>query len=162
MQAHTTMRSRMSPSGAQALAARNLEFLAAIENTLDALVSDTDLLRSISRAYQELHEKLAGIEIEIDAGGRIVAMLEKASGSCVRIYRDAQRRHQSACRDPVLKPDDGVTDAYSSFIEAVHDLHDTIETLREWIATHDAVLQLTTGQTFDSVDDLFDSLLAGR
>jgi protein-disulfide isomerase-like protein with CxxC motif len=36
-----------------------------------------------------------------------------------------------------------------------------VETLREWIATHDAVLQPTTGQTFDSVDDLFDAMLAG-
>jgi hypothetical protein len=160
MQAHTYFGNRMSPSGAQALAARNLDFLAAIERTIDALVSDTSLVNDIGHAYQELHDKLAGSESAIDADGRINALLEMASETCVRIYRDAQRRHRVADQDPLLQPDDGVLEAYGSFIQAVHKLHDTVEVLREWIATHDAVLQPTTGQTFDSVDDLFESLLS--
>jgi hypothetical protein len=60
-----------------------------------------------------------------------------------------------------LQPDDGVAEAYDGFIAAMHALHDTVEVLREWIAMHDALLQPTTGKTFDSVDDLFDALLAG-
>ncbi len=161
MHANKSSSLRMSPSGAQALAARNLDFLAAIERTIDALVSDTDLIHDIGRAYQEIQEKLTGLGTEIDADGRITGLLEKASEACVRIYRDAQRRHESARQDPLLQPDDGVAEAYDAFIAAMNALHDTVETLREWIATHDAVLQPTTGQTFDSVDDLFDAMLAG-
>ena len=161
MHANKSSSLRMSPSGAQALAARNLDFLAAIERTIDALVSDTDLIHDIGRAYQEIQEKLTGLGTEIDADGRITGLLEKASEACVRIYRDAQRRHESARQNPLLQPDDGVAEAYDAFIAAMHALHDTVEMLREWIATHDAVLQPTTGQTFDSVDDLFDAMLAG-
>jgi hypothetical protein len=152
----------MSPASAQAFAARNLELLTAIENTIDALTGDTDLLSAISRTYGELQDRLSGFEGEIDASGRIVAMLDKASDTCTRIHRDAQRRHQSACTYPQLRPDDGVIDAYEAFMTAVHDLHDTVESLREWIAVHDAVLQPVSGTEFDSVDDLFDSLLAGK
>ena len=104
MHANKSSSMRMSPSGAQALAARNLDFLAAIERTIDALVSDTDLIRDIGRAYQEIQNKLTGLDTEIDADGRITGLLEKASEACVRIYRGAQRRHEAACQDPLLQP----------------------------------------------------------
>jgi hypothetical protein len=162
MQAQTLNRVSISTASAQAFAARNLELLTAIENTIDALTGDTDLLSAISRTYSELQEKLSSFEGEIDASGRIGAMLDKASASCARIYRDAEHRHQAACTDPQLRPDDGVTDAYEAFMNAVHELHDTVESLREWVAVHDAVLQPVSGTTFESVGDLFDSLLAGK
>jgi hypothetical protein len=47
-------------------------------------------------------------------------------------------------------------------VSAVNELHDTIEELSDWISTHDAVLQPTTGQTFETVDTLFDSLLSKK
>ena len=150
---------RMTPVGAQAFAARNLELLAAIENTLDALNTDTNLLNAIHDGYQEIREKLEGTTTAIDEGGRIQAMLDKAGAACVRIYHDACQRHQSACQDPQLHPDDGVPDAYSAFMGALRALHDTLESLREWIATHDAVLQPTTGMVYASADDLFAALL---
>ncbi|WP_103018132.1 hypothetical protein [Alicycliphilus denitrificans] len=150
---------RMTPVGAQAFAARNLELLAAIENTLDALSADTNLLHAIHAGYREIHEKLEGTATAIDEGGRIQGILDKAGASCARIYHDACQRHQSACQDPQLRPDDGVADAYSAFIDALRELHDTIEYLREWIATHDAVLQPTTGTVYASADDLFAALL---
>lgn len=152
----------MSSSGAQALAARNLELLGAIENTLDGLVADTDLVRSISRTYSELKSKLLSNTTEIDPSGRICAVLDKASGSCVRIYNDAKNRNVSARLDPQIRADDGLVDAYNEFVTAVNELHDTIEELSDWISTHDAVLQPTTGKTFETVDSLFDSLLAKK
>ena len=149
----------MTPLGAQAFAARNLDLLAAIENTLDGLGADTQLLRAIHDGYQEIQQRLVGTDGSIDDSGRIQAKLDKASAACARIYQDACRRHQSACKDPQLYPDDGVADAYSAFIQALGQLHDTIEALREWIATHDAVLQPTTGAVYSSADDLFAALL---
>lgn len=59
-----------------------------------------------------------------------------------------------------MRPDDGLVEAYNEFVSVVNELHDTIEDLSEWIATHDAVVQPTTGQTFETVDSLFDALLS--
>ena len=146
-------------SGVQALAARNLELLRAIEDTLDGLAADTELVRSISRTYSELKSKLQPSTTEIDPSGRIRAVLDKSSDSCVRIYKDARNRHLFASTDPQLRPDDGVVEAFNEFASAIDELHDTIEELSQRIANHDAVLQPTTGQTFDTVDSLFDSLL---
>ena len=149
----------MTPFGAQAFAARNLELLAAIENTLDGLSADTNLLRAIHDGYQEIQARLTGTSGPIDDSGRTQATLEKASAACTRIYHDACKRHQSARQDPQLRPDDGVAEAYGEFIAILRELHDTIEALREWIGTHDAVLQPTTGAVYSSADDLFAALL---
>lgn len=149
----------MTPVGAQVFAARNLELLAAIENTLDALNSDTSLLRAIHAGYEEIQDRLTDSRTAIDDGGRIQLMLEKAGAVCSRIYHDACKRHAAACQDPQLRPDDGVAEAYCEFMEAVRNLHDYIEELREWIATHDAVLEPSISAAFSSVDDLFADLL---
>ncbi|WP_156913943.1 hypothetical protein [Comamonas badia] len=155
----STNTARMTPIGAQAFAARNLDLLAAIENTLDALSADASLLNAIHDGYREIHERLEGTPTAIDEGGRIQAMLDKAGAACVRIYHDACQRQQSVRQDLQLHPDDGVADAYNAFIEVLRELHDAIEVLREWIATHDAVLQPTTGTVYASADDLFAALL---
>ena len=152
----------MTPSGAQALAARNLEFLQAIENTVDCLSTDTNLVLSICATYAELQSKLSASKDEIDPTGHICAVLDKASSSCTRIYNDEKNRHLSATRDSQLRADDGVVDAYDEFMTAINQLHDTIEELCEWISNHDAVLQPTTGSTFETVDSLFDALLSNK
>ena len=77
------------------------------------------------------------------------------------IHRDAQKRHQSAGADPALHPDDGVDDAYDEYLGAVRDVHDTVEALREWIVTRDAVLEPSTGDTHASADALFAAILSG-
>ena len=149
----------MTPFGAQAFAARNLELLAAIENTLDGLSADTNLLRAIHDGYQEIQARLTGTSGPIDDSGRTQATLEKASAACTRIYHDACKRHQTARQDPQLRPDDGVAEAYVEFIAILRELHDTTEALREWIGTHDGVLQPATRAVYPSADDLFAALL---
>ncbi len=149
----------MTPIGAQMFAARNLELLTAIENTLDALAADIDLVNAIHRAYEEIRERLGVIDGAIDPDLTLQAKLEKASDACARIYRDTCRRHASACSDPDLRQDDGVAEAYSEYIDALSDLHGTVEKLREWIATHDAVIEPTTGVVYATADDLFAALL---
>ena len=162
MQAQVVSQHSISPSDAQALATRNLGLLRSIEDTLEALQSDTKLIEAIAAGYQEIQERLEGRPEPIDVEGRFGATLEKSSIACAAIYRDAKARHQSACSDPLLRPDDGVADAYTEFLDAIHDLHDQVETLREWIATHDAVLEPSSSDVFDSVDDLFESLMSDK
>jgi len=153
---------QLSPMGAHGFAARNLELLAAIENTLDALNGDTQLIDAITNGYLEIRDRLAGQDNAIDPEGRIERLLTKASDACARIYRDARQRHASAQQDTLLTAEDGIEAAYSAFMAAINRMHDVVEDLREWIALHDAVLQPTTGTTFCTTDDLFESLLSSR
>lgn len=162
MQASTFTAGRGVPAPMEAFAARNLQLLTAIESTLQALDSDTKIITAIEASYQEIRDSVAESEHVADANGNIENSLRKASDTCVRIYQDAQRRHGHACTDPDLRPDDGVADAYSVFIDAVRSLHDSVESLRDWIANHDAILQPTTGEIFATVGDLFESLMSPK
>jgi hypothetical protein len=152
----------MSFAGVNAFAARNLQLLSAIENTLDALDSDIKIIVGIDASYDELRQRLESNEAVIDPDRRIESNLVKASEACSRIYRDARQRHGFACIDPELHPDDGVADAYESFMDAIGHLHDTVEDLREWMASHDAVLEPSISAVFSSADDLFESLMSAK
>ena len=151
----------LTPAGVQALAARNLELLTAIENTIDALAADTRILGAIHEAYTEVLDRLDGGLCAIDPAGRAQATLQKSSDACARIHDDARLRYRSARADPNLHPDDGVAEAYQAFIEVVRALHDAIEALRERIATHDAVLEPAASRVFTDVDELFADMIPG-
>lgn len=152
-------RPSLSLDGINAFAARNLELLSAIENTLDALDADTGLLRAIASGYEEVHQSLRSVVGAIDPNGTLTFRLEKASDACVRIFQDARKRYGSACNDPRLCEEDGVAEAYESFLLALREMHDAIEALREWIAVHDAVLEPTTGEVYSDATALFKALL---
>lgn len=144
----------------QALAARNLQFLQAIETTVDHLLSDVELLSAISRGFAEIHRGLeqSSNGTLMDPSGNACLSLEQASDACVRMHRRATEKHGHACNDRQLRADDGVTDAYRNYIAAVSDVHDQIEAVREWIATHDALLQPPSSGVFQSVDDMFTAM----
>lgn len=152
----------MSFAGVNAFAARNLQLLSVIENTLDALDSDIRIIVGIDASYEEMRQRLEPNDAVIDPDRRIESNLVKASDACSRIYHDAQQRHVSACTDPLLNSDDGVADAYESFMDAIRHLHDTVEDLREWVATHDAVLEPSTSAVFSNAGDLFESLMSAK
>ena len=153
-----TAQTHMSLSSAQSFAARNLQLLTAIENTIDTLKSDTGLIQNIRSGYAEIGTVLKQFTDTIDHDGSLSTMVEKASDACSRIYKDSVRRQKAAATDPALRPDDGVTDAYDEFIESVQALHDELEELREWIAVHDALLDPSTGHVYSSVDSLFEAM----
>lgn len=162
MQANLVKQARLSVSGAQAHAARNLTLLNAIENTISALSSDCDLVRAIRAAYAEMFDEVRAHAELIDQEGLLLDQLAKASDACGRIRVGLLKRQHSAHTDPALKPDDGVADAYQAVIDCISHLHDEIDEMSEWIGVHDAVLQPSTGQTFSSVDDLFSSMGLNR
>lgn len=157
-----TSHAALSPLGARGFAARNLELLAAIESTLDALAGDTDLIAAITNGYVEIKDRLAGFQGEVDPDGRIAQLLEKAADTCSRIYRDAQQRHTAASTDKALRAEDGVADAYSSFMAALNQMHDAVDDLKEWIGLHDALLQPSSDAVYATTDELFEALLKPR
>lgn len=158
---HTTEAAeRRAPAYAQAMAARNLQLLQAIESTLDGLSSDTALIHTIAAGFCEIQERLENVNPSalVDPAGAVCRALETASDCCVRIYHRATDKHRAACGDPRLTEDDGVAEAYQGHIEALKHLHDSIEHLRDWVATHDALLEPSLEGGFTSAEDLFKAM----
>lgn len=149
-----------SAASVQAFTARNLQLLQAIESTLTHLDSDTDLLNAVGRGFDEIFASLkarANGEM-IDGEGATCAALSNASDACSRMYANATKRHKAACADKRLQADDGVVEAFESYMEALRGLHDLIEEIKDWIETHDALLEPATGASYATAEDLFAAL----
>lgn len=146
-----------TPTRVHALAARNLQLLQAIESTISRLDSDSELLHAIQSAFEEVLGSLQtkGATQAIDPEGATCVAMAQASDACVRMHRTAKARHHAACNDCELTSEDGVAEAYDAYLLALEGVHDSIEELKEWIATHDALLDSSLPGTFGSVDDLF-------
>ncbi|OAK66081.1 hypothetical protein A3K87_09965 [Variovorax paradoxus] len=145
----------------EAMAARNLQFLALIENTIDRVSSDTDHVRACAKAIAESMESLkAGAKDVPYQEERLVELLEKTKESARRIHVDATHRHESACNDKMLHPDDGVVDVFEAFIEAVNDLYNCASEFKDWLELHNALLEQPTGASYGSAAALIAALSA--
>ncbi len=165
MQAQSSRQARCTPAMVQAFSARNLQLLHAIETTVDSLSADVRIFGALADDVDaRLHDLQQGNGAAgpLDPEGRVSANLSKTGDALARIHVDAVHRHAAACSDHRLSDDDGVADAWNDYLGSVCHLHDAVEALREWIAIHDSVLQPSTGDVFDSVDELFESLMAGK
>lgn len=142
---------------ARAIAARNLSLLRSIETTLRMLDQDIKQIHLISEGFERAHEYLRSINTSnrLDESGEASAALEEAMETASRMYAHAAARHESACLDTRLRPDDGVADSLSDYLNALADLHAVISTLHDWVGDHDAALDAATGETFDNAEDLF-------
>ena len=161
MQAHFLSDVSLSTAASvQAMTARNLQFLQAIETTVNHLGSDSQLLSSIAHGFEEILGALKQRDNGqvIDSEGVICASLFNASEATSRIYARATAARQSACDDKQLRSDDGVVEAFDEYIEAVTSVHDLVEEIKDWIETHDAALEPSTGVVYSSVDDLMAAL----
>jgi len=144
----------------QELTARNLQLLQAIEGTLAVLSADKKLFDAATECLQELSERLQRHvpALAIDPQGLACNALSMAAESAQRIYTKAISQHKAACDDPQLTADDGVADAYAERLSALERLFDATVGLREWIETHDDVLEPSTGVVYKNVDELFAAL----
>lgn len=160
MRKEMTLSGGSAPAIVQAEAARSLQLLQAIESTLSTVKRDNRLLSAMVENFEEFHDLLlaANLDTLIDPSGVVCSNLESASDIAASMYANVAERHQSACNDFRLTSDDGVADAYAEYVETVKALHDQIEILREWIATHDAVLEPGNGQVFETADALFSAI----
>jgi hypothetical protein len=66
--------------------------------------------------------------------------------------------HGAALRDPLLRDDDGVVDAYDEAIEAVCDWHDALDVLADCVLEIEADHGGAGSPAFDSADDLIAAL----
>lgn len=157
-QAHTH---EASSAMAEAMAARNLQFLALIENTIDRVSSDTDHVRACSKAIDEVMKGLQNSYAELPFEEvRLVELMERTQDMVRRIRMDAKKHHDSACNNKMLKPEDGVVDAYADFIEAIEELFNCASEFKDWIETHNALLEESTGTSYDTAEGLIAALQA--
>jgi len=159
MELQIGLRAETAPAFAQAAAARNLQLLRAIESTIISIASDTRLMQGMAGDVSDMLAAIqkANVSSALDPSGVVCQDLGLAADITSSLYARARARHQDARNDFRLTRDDGVADAYGAYIDAARSLHDQIEELREWIATHDAVLEPGNGKFFDTAEALFAS-----
>lgn len=147
----------VTPSQVQAFAGRTLDFLNAIEKTVDCLAGNTEMLYALSKEVQALLDRVKGkaYPTKLDPEGQVGKLLASGTSTDERMHQYAVAKRSAASADQRLQEADGVEAAYTDFIAAVSDHHDMLESLREWISVHDSLLEESTGKTYASVDDLF-------
>lgn len=138
---------------------RSVALLDAIEQTVTLLRGDTEVLVFLANQAKEVTSNLSGIEpaTVIDSDGSISESLVKLCTQLGHDYVIAIAKRDAARSDPQLTQDDGVEDAYTQHIDALADLHNAIENLRESMEVHDARLSPVVG-SYANVDDLFVAL----
>lgn len=141
-------------------AQRNLHLLRAINDTLESLGADAAFFTALAKEIERFDEFLRSEQpsVRVDADGRVVGSLEEAIRICERMHDVLSRKRVAAQGDPQLREEDGVVDAFDDCLDAVAQLHHATTDLREWIITHDAILEAPLPGTFDSVDDLLHAL----
>jgi hypothetical protein len=157
MQAHIHGSGIGTAASVQAFAARNLHLLSAIETTLGALKADTAHVRIMAGEVEECLAKLKSEQSEtpLDPSGRVCELLHKCLDTASRMYVESKTRKASAEKDGRLTAEDGIVEAFDTFLEGLHDLHDLYAELLDWVETHDALLEPSSGSVYESVDELF-------
>lgn len=164
MHANTISHKEGSPAFVQAFAARNLKFLKAIEDTIDSLDTDRRILDAMSEDMQKAEVRLQSLQpiAKIDEEGRISSMLDQCLDTLSRLYAVSKKKHLAACNDAMLTSDDGVEDAYEAYLESLTGFHHVIDDFKNWVQTHDAILEPSTDKTYSSATDLFDALMSHK
>lgn len=129
-------------SDVESTAHRSLEFLNAIENTIDALSYD----QKVFGAFADIaHKALDGVRQlkssqPIDSDGAVGESFLKAQIATKELYNRIVAKRQSAVTDARLTEEDGVGEEYQRLIDVITQLHDCLNELRWAIGEHDADL----------------------
>ena len=159
MNANPQLEATTPASSARDFAQRNLQLLRAIDDTLRALGADRAFFDSLGAAVEKFHHQLndANPSVRID-DGRIVVQFDEGVRIADRIHSTLISKRAAAEGAPELHEDDGVVEAFDECLNAVARFHDALLELRDWIVTHDAILEEPLPASFDSVDALFEAM----
>lgn len=141
-------------------ASRDLVLLKKIDETIDALSLEASNLIGLCSFAEKATEHIRATTPHevIDADGGIEKLLN-AGQDALSEYRELlQAKRQSGANDKRLRPDDGIVAAYDESIEAVTNLHNSLDELRWAVMVHDADISPVSNNSFKSADDLFASL----
>ena len=144
-----------APAAVQAFASRNLNLLRAIDSTIDSLDTDSGIFRMLADDASKRHAffEKNGLQDRIDPDGVVCTTLGSILDLLSSMHADSAKKHDAACRDPQLTPDDGVADAYQEHMDALTNFHDSVANLLDWIDTHDALLEAPGSVVYQSASD---------
>ena len=164
MDAACERRDDQSSGMLHALAARSINLLKVIDETLVTLGMETDLLDAHTRQAEKALEALrAHCRTDlIDPDRRIGGAFKLAITSSEQLHAKACMQRHAARLDKALTPDDGVVEAYDTYIESIAGVHEALQDLLEYVETHDALLAPRGETLYASVDDMMGDILAGR
>lgn len=124
-------------AGVSAVAARNLDFLRAIESTLAWLERLNKQLQADAEFAERVTEGLDAIEGIIDPDETIQKALESAQDGVQALYDLLIEKRQHGRNDRQLTADDGIEEAYTNAIGQAADLNNAINALRWHLGEHD-------------------------
>lgn len=143
-------------------AARELSYLQAIEQTLDALLWDQKVLKMAAEFAVETSDRIKRTEPkeQLDKDGSLVGLFGQAQAKVEEYYLALIKKRDAALADPALTEEDGVAEAYTDTIALAADLHNALNDLRWAIMEHDAALSPTDGKTYgaENLEGLFAEL----
>lgn len=151
----------LSAVSLQAFAARNVQLLTAIEQTLNHLDSDARHISLMVADIRKVMELLGATKaMNLDPEGRVVDLLRMAAEGALRMYNRAIAKCDSARADVRLTPEDGVVAAFEGYIAVVADYHNTIVDFLEQIETLKAMAEPRNGPAYTDMGAMFKDLLA--
>ncbi|MCY0910822.1 hypothetical protein OTB17_03830 [Massilia sp. H27-R4] len=137
-------------------AARNLNLLRTIENTLDALDSRYERLCQENEAADRYIKLLREHDLPESSGETdLISLFENTRDLVGATYEKFSQKHLCAVNAPELCDDDGVVEAYAVLLTELASLHDKLNTLCWIIGEQDADKDETLPGEFSSADDLF-------
>ena len=136
---------------------RSLDFLQAIEKTLGFLLDNAAVLRTLAAGADKELRKLQELQPAgaLDPEGRVCQLLEQCLALLERLHDTNKLKCEHARADGRLRGDDGVVEAYEDYLAAIDEHHHLLFDLREWIRTHDALLEQPSGRTCRDVGEMF-------
>lgn len=140
-------------------AARNLRALERIEATCGALRAMADFTRREARSTYDLAEMISADRSHgsIDPEDLFSASSQRVQDMLAQAVRTLTKERDAAARNPALREDDGVVEAFDDLIVALREFHGTIGELIVAIMEHDADRSPRVGE-FTSADDLIAAL----
>lgn len=142
-----------------------LEVLNAVEQTMDILASERLHVSTLADHGEMLIERIetSPFKEPIDPEDEMIEKLRSTeTGIRDDVLRLLNERRESVVRDPRLEDEleDGIVAAYDDLIAAWTRVHNSFVNLRWAVMEHDADLDESTGNTYESPEDLINALSA--
>lgn len=129
---------------------RSLDFLRAIETTIDALKAHQESVEAMCALVGKFHELLtsptAGELGLLDPDLKVEKAFNKVLDVLKEHYDHLAEKRDSARQDHLLTEEDGIESAYTAAMESVHELHHAMADLVLCVGEHDADVEIAEGK----------------
>jgi hypothetical protein len=139
-------------------AARSIELLKVIDDTIYACSVDRDQLIELTGAALEYVQALKRVDRSIDKDGAALAKLEEGRDALAAAYEAHQATREAAASHPGLHEDDGVVEALDGLLDAMAAAHNAINDLCWALGEHEADFDAASERQYGNADDLIASL----